>query len=301
MILVVGEALVDVVERSDGSRSEHAGGSPANVAVGLGRLGLDVTLATTIGDDAYGTLIESHLSGSGVTLADGSRRVGLTSSAVAHLAPDGSATYDFEVTWDPGLITAPNGVSAVHTGSIAASLAPGADDVEMLLRELTPSAIVSFDPNIRPPLLPDHEDVARRIERLVGLADVVKVSDEDLAWLSPDEPADTVAERWLEAGPAIVVITRGAEGSTALARSGRINVSTTPTTVVDTVGAGDSYMSGLIAGLEREDLLAAERRDDLGAIAPETLARVTSAASASAAWTVSRPGAEPPSPEAIWP
>ena len=104
MILVVGEALVDVVERSDGSRSEHAGGSPANVAVGLGRLGLDVTLATAIGDDAYGTLIETHLSDSGVTLADGSRRVGLTSSAVAHLAPDGSATYDFEVTWDPGLI-----------------------------------------------------------------------------------------------------------------------------------------------------------------------------------------------------
>ena len=301
MILVVGEALVDVVERSDGSRSEHAGGSPANVAVGLGRLGLDVTLATAIGDDAYGILIESHLSGSGVTLADGSRRVGLTSSAVAHLAPDGSATYDFEVTWDPGLITAPNGVSAVHTGSIAASLAPGADDVEMLLRELAPSAIVSFDPNIRPPLLPDHEDVARRIERLVGLADVVKVSDEDLAWLSPDEPADAVAERWLETGPAIVVITRGAEGSTAFARSGRIDVSTTPTTVVDTVGAGDSYMSGLIAGLEREDLLAVERRDDLGTIAPETLARVASAASASAAWTVSRSGAEPPSPAAIWP
>jgi fructokinase len=192
-------------------------------------------------------------------------------------------------------------VSAVHTGSIAASLAPGADDVEMLLRELAPSAIVSFDPNIRPPLLPDHEDVTRRIERLVGLADVVKVSDEDLAWLSPDQPADTVAQRWLEAGPAVVVVTRGAEGSTAFARSGRIDVSTTPTTVVDTVGAGDSYMSGLIAGLEREGMLAVERRDDLSDIGAKTLARITSAASASAAWTVSRPGAEPPSPEAIWP
>ena len=294
MILVVGEAIVDVVERPDGSRTEHPGGSPANVAVGLGRLGLDVTLATAIGDDAYGAMIESHLDNSGVTLADGSRGPRLTSEAIAHLAPDGSASYDFEVTWDPGLIPVPDGVSAVHTGSIAATLEPGADDVEMLLRELEPTAIVSLDPNIRPPLLPDHDDVARRIERLIGLADVVKVSDEDLAWLSPDEPAEAVAERWLEAGPAIVVITRGTQGSNAFARSGRLDVPAPPTSVVDTVGAGDSYMSGLLAGLHREGLLTGERRSDLHAIDAETLHNVTSVATRSAAWTVGRPGADPP-------
>ena len=297
MILVVGEALVDVVERADGSRTEHAGGSPANVAVGLGRLGLDVTLATSIGDDAYGALIETHLSDAGVTLAEGSRGLGLTSSAIARLAPDGSATYEFDVTWDPGLISAPDDVSAVHTGSIAATLAPGADDVEVLLRELAPQAVVSLDPNIRQQLLPDHEDVARRIDRMVMLADIVKVSDEDLAWLSSDDPAETVAERWLEAGPAVVVITRGAEGSSAFARSGRLDVPATPTTVVDTVGAGDSYMSGLILGLHDRDLLSVERRADLRAIDQETLARVTSGAAASAAWTVSRPGAQSPSRE----
>ena len=301
MILVVGEAIVDVVERSDGSRTEHAGGSPANVAVGLGRLGLDVTLATAIGDDTYGALIESHLRNSGVSLAEGSRRVGLTSSAVAHLAPDGSATYDFEVTWDPGLIPAPDGVDAVHTGSIAATLEPGADDVEMLLRELAPTAIISLDPNIRADLLPDHEEVARRIERLVGLADVIKVSDEDLAWLSPDEPAEAVAERWLGTGSAVVVITRGAEGSTAVARSGHLDVPAPPTTVVDTVGAGDSYMSGLLAGLHRVGLLAGDRRSHLHDIDAATLHRITSVATRSAAWTVSRPGAEPPSPKELWP
>ena len=294
MILVVGEAIVDVVERPDGSRTEHAGGSPANVAVGLARLGLDVTLATAIGDDAYGHLIESHLEDSGVILADGSRRVGLTSSAVAHLAPDGSADYDFEVTWDPGLIPAPDGVSAVHTGSIAATLEPGADDIEMLLRELEPTAIVTLDPNIRPPLLPDHEDVARRIERLIGLADVVKVSDEDLAWLRPDEPAETAAAAWLEAGPAVVIITRGAGGSTAFARSGRLDVPAPPSPVVDTVGAGDAYMSGLLAGLHHEGLLAGDRRRDLHDIDAETLHRVASVATRSAAWTVGRAGAEPP-------
>jgi fructokinase len=301
MILVVGEAIVDVVERPDGSRTEHPGGSPANVAVGLGRLGLDVTLATAIGDDDYGAMIEAHLSDSGVTLADGSRGPRLTSEAIAHLAPDGSASYDFEVTWDPGLIPAPDGVSAVHTGSIAATLEPGADDVEMLLRELEPTAIVSLDPNIRPPLLPDHEEVARRIERLVGLADVVKVSDEDLAWLSPDEPGEAVAERWFEDGAALVVITRGAEGSTAFARSGRLDVPAPPSTVVDTVGAGDSYMSGLLAGLHREGLLTGDRRSELHDIDVETLSEITSVAARSAAWTVCRPGAQSPSREALWP
>ena len=265
-----------------------------NVAVGLGRLGLDVTLATAIGDDTYGALIESHLATAAVTLGAGSREFGLTSCAVAHLASDGSATYDFELTWDPGLIPVPDGVNAVHTGSIAATLAPGADDVEMLLRELAPSAIVSVDPNIRPALLPDHDDVARRVDRLVGLADIVKVSDEDLAWLSPDEPADAVAHRWLEAGPAIVVVTRGGDGSTAFARSGRIDVPAPPTEVVDTVGAGDSYMSGLLFGLHREGLLTGEQRTELYEIDRDALTRVTAVAAQSAAWTVGRAGAQPP-------
>jgi fructokinase len=294
MILVVGEALVDVVERSDGSRTEHAGGSPMNVAVGLGRLGIDVTLATAIGGDTYGALIEAHLAAAAVTLGAGSRGYGLTSSAVAHLAADGSATYDFDLSWDPGLIPVPDGVNAVHTGSIAATLAPGADDVEMLLRELAPSAIVSVDPNIRPALLPDHADAARRVDRLVELADVVKVSDEDLAWLSPDEHAEAVTERWLDAGPAIVVITRGSEGSTAQARSGRLDVPASPATVVDTVGAGDSYMSGLLFGLHQEGLLAGEKRAALHEIDLDALTRVTAVAARSAAWTVGRAGAQPP-------
>jgi fructokinase len=185
-------------------------------------------------------------------------------------------------------------VNAVHTGSIAATLAPGADDVEMLLRELAPSAMVSVDPNIRPALLPDHDDVSRRVDRLVELADVVKVSDEDLAWLCPDEPAETAAGRWLEAGPAIVVVTRGPEGSTALARSGRLNVPASPATVVDTVGAGDSYMSGLLFGLHREGLLTGERRTELHDIGFDALKRVAAIAAKSAAWTVGRAGAQPP-------
>jgi fructokinase len=300
VILVVGEAIVDVVERPDGSRAEHPGGSPANVAVGLARLGLDVTLATSIGADDYGSLIESHLGDAGVELAAGSRGAATTSSAIARIGADGAATYDFDITWDPGTIDVPEGVDVVHTGSIAAALTPGADNVEALVERLAPSAIVSFDPNIRPALLPDREDAIARLERLVAQADVVKVSDEDLAWLRPDEPVDDVVTGWLESGPALVAVTRGETGSSAFARSGRIDVPVKPTTVVDTVGAGDSYMSGLLAGLDREELLTVERRDDLRGIADETLARVTSDAAASAAWTVGRRGAQPPTRTELW-
>ncbi|MGI9085859.1 MAG: carbohydrate kinase family protein [Aeromicrobium sp.] len=291
MILVVGESLVDVVERADGTRTEHAGGSPANVAVGLGRLGLDVTLATSIGDDAHSELIESHLSDAGVALTAGSRTPGRTSSAVAHLGPDGAATYDFDVTWDPGPIETPGDVSAVHTGSIAATLAPGADDVETLVRQLQPTAVVTFDPNIRPALLPDRDEAIRRVDRLVGLADVVKVSDEDLRWLDPDQPVEAVAARWLDIGPSVVAVTRGTDGSTAFARTGRREVSRQSVTVVDTVGAGDAYMSGLIAGLHGEGLLTGAHRTELRDIDQETLGRVATMAATRAAWVVGRAGA----------
>ncbi len=271
MILVVGEAIVDVVERPGGSRTEHPGGSPANVAVGLGRLGLDVVLATSIGDDAFGSLIAAHLIDAGVELGIGSRGPGRTSSAVARLDADGAATYDFDITWDPGAIEIPEAVDVLHTGSIAATLAPGADDVEALVERLAPTAIVSFDPNIRPALLPHRDDTVARVERLIALADVVKVSDEDLAWLSPDEASEDVAARWLESAPALVVVTRGAAGSSAFARAGRVDVPAESGTVVDTVGAGDSFMSGLLAALDREGLLTVRRRDDLRVIDLQTL------------------------------
>jgi fructokinase len=300
MILVVGEAIVDVVERPDGSRAEHPGGSPANVAVGLGRLGLDVVLATSIGTDAFGSLIEAHLLESDVELGIGSRGPGPTSSAVAHLDADGAATYDFDVRWDPGPIDVPDDVDALHTGSIAACLAPGADAVVELAEHLAPTAIVSFDPNIRPAIVADRVDAIARIERLVGLADVVKVSDEDAAWLGPTESIEEMASRWLDAGPAIVVVTRGSAGSTAFARSGRLDVPAVSIDVVDTVGAGDSFMSGLLAGLDRENLLAADRRGALRAIDQESASRVTEVAARSAGWTVGRAGAQPPTRTELW-
>lgn len=292
MLLVVGEALVDVVERPDGTRNEHAGGSPMNVAVGLGRAGLDVTLATTLGDDAYGELIRWHLSESRVRVLDSiSDR---TSSALARLDDHGSATYTFDVAWDPGPID-PGKPLAVHTGSIAAALAPGAAEVEALLDRLRPTSIVTLDPNVRPSMTPDRDVVTSHVERLVALADVVKASDEDLAWLYPGDPLDVAAERWLDAGASVVIVTRGREGSLAWARSGRIEVATPPPVdVVDTVGAGDAYMSGLIVALHREGLLDVTARERLREIDAATVRRLTDLAARSAAIVVARAGAEPP-------
>lgn len=289
MILAAGEALVDVVRRPDGSNTEHAGGSPANVAVGLGRLGLDVTLATSIGDDPHGELIRTHLEAHGVALAN--QPATRTASAVAHLGDDGSASYDFDIAWDPGRIDPPAGVTAVHTGSIGAALTPGAADIEDLVRRLAPTAVVSLDPNVRPALLPDRDEAVARLERLVALADVVKVSDEDLAWMRPGEAVEDVTAEWLAEGPAVVAVTRGSEGSTAFTAAGRLDVPSRPVAVVDTVGAGDSFTAGLVAGLHREGLLTADRRADLRGVDLDTLGRVVTLATERAAWVVGRAGA----------
>lgn len=293
MILVVGEALVDVVEGPDGSRREHAGGSPMNVAVGLGRAGLDVSLATALGDDRYGELVRRHLSDSHVNVL--ASTTDHTASAVARLDGHGSASYEFDISWDPDLVDPPATPDAVHTGSIAATLAPGADAVEALLHRLRPTSIVTFDPNVRPSLTPDRDEVTERVERLVQLADVVKVSDEDLAWLSPGTPFDDVAVRWLEAGASMVVVTRGGKGSVARDRSGRLDMTVAPVNVVDTVGAGDAYMSGLIVALEVEGLLDVTARERLREIDAETTRRLIHTAARSAAIVVGRAGADPPS------
>jgi fructokinase len=164
-----------------------------------------------------------------------------------------------------------------------------------LLRRLRASSIVTFDPNVRPSLTPARAEVADRVERLVRLADVVKVSDEDLAWLCPGIPFDDVAVRWLEAGASMVVVTRGGQGSVARARSGRLELTVAPVDVVDTVGAGDAYMSGLVVALELEDLLDATAREQMRDVDTETMRRLIDTAARSAAIVVGRAGADPPS------
>lgn len=294
--LVVGEALVDVVRRSDGSLAEHPGGSPANVALGLGRLGRGVDLLTWFGADDRGALLRRHLERSQVTVAPGSDSAPRTSVAEATLDDAGAATYTFDVTWEvPAIWTAPpTAPLVVHTGSIAAVLEPGAADVLRILEAHRDSATITYDPNLRPSLMPPAEATRPVVERLVALADVVKVSDEDLAWLEPDEHPLDVARRWADAGPALVVVTRGGQGATALTQGHEVDVAAPPVTVADTVGAGDSFMAGLVDGLWDAGLLGADGRAALRRVDEVTLRSVLSRCAEIAAITVSRPGADPP-------
>jgi fructokinase len=291
-VLVVGEALVDVVRRADGSADESPGGSPANVALTLGRLGHTPTLLTRLGDDERGERVRAWLaeSGVGVVAADAPR----TATATASLDASGAATYEFDLDWALPAAGAGLSASIVHTGSIAALLEPGATDVARLASSLRQRALLTFDPNVRPALLPSREEARARVEAWVAVADLVKASDEDLAWLSPDKDPLETAEAWLASGPAVVVVTLGGGGAAALTREGGVHVDAVRADVVDTVGAGDTFMGALIDGLVQSGYEGGEARSALREISPQSLTRLLERAARAAAITVSRPGADPP-------
>ncbi|WP_371151610.1 carbohydrate kinase family protein [Buchananella felis] len=299
--LVVGEALIDIVE-AQGTSKEIPGGSPANVALTLSRLGHESLLHTWLGDDARGKAIDQHLGASGVRLTPSSFGAERTSTALAKIGSTGAATYVFDVEWAP--VPLPAGAEPpvlVHTGSIAAVLAPGADVVERILADHRATSTITYDPNARPQLMGDAASARLTVERLVALADLVKVSDEDLAWLlgvpmDTAEQVESAARQWLELGPAIVVVTRGKHGALAVAASGAcVQVPANPAVkVLDTVGAGDSFMGGLNSALWREGLLGAENRAALRQVDQTQLASIVELAAAVADITVSRAGANPP-------
>ncbi|MFW2514683.1 carbohydrate kinase family protein [Demequina sp. SO4-13] len=307
--LVIGEALVDVVRRPDGSVETYPGGSPANVAIGLGRLGRDVSLLTRFGRDAHGDMVRAHLEESAVALVEGSADAPRTSVATATLDGTGAADYDFDLTWDIEAAAA-TGVApdVVHTGSIAAVLAPGGDAVLRILESMRERATVTYDPNARPALMGDASTALAAIERVVALADVVKASDEDLAWLltaraapSPGthttqaERIEALARDWAARGPALVVVTKGGDGATAYLNDGHhVSVEAPRVDVADTVGAGDSFMSGLIDGLWEAGLLGSDHREELHHIDDATIAGVLERCARIGAITVSRAGANPP-------
>lgn len=249
--LVIGEALIDAVTTAEGALEEHVGGSPANVAFGLAALDHEVALATWLATDDHGNRIAEHCRERRVELTAGSQGAPFTSVAHASLDATGAATYRFDLEWQLAAVPGLAGFGHVHTGSIAAVLEPGGSAVRDTLRMARATATISYDPNARPTLMGDPSRARRTIEECVALADVVKVSDEDLAWLRPGEPVDDVVAEWAELGPPLVVVTRGAQGAQVrLTRTGETHrAPAPPVTVVDSVGAGDSFMAGLVSGL----------------------------------------------------
>ena len=303
LVAVVGEALVDLVPAGAPELYRAVpGGSPANVAVGLSRLGVPTRMLARIGADHFGAAIRRHLDANGVDLTCAVPAEEPTSLAIVALDDDGSPDYDFRVDgtadwqWTSDeLAGALDGVAALHCGSVAMTTPPGDEVLGRLARDARRTATVTYDPNCRPLLMGPPGTVRSRVEALVATADVVKVSEEDLRWLAPAVLPEHTVQTWLELGPALVVLTLGPRGALAVgAGSGTVHVPGRPVVVADTVGAGDSFMAALIWGLHRRGLLGADRRAALRELDAEAVAAVVESAVRASALTCGRVGADPP-------
>lgn len=292
-VAVIGEALIDVMVGADGVELRRPGGSPMNVSFGLARMGVPTRLITSIGDDGDGHQIVAHLQSAGVKLDAASVVPGaVTSTASAVVGRDGSPSYSFDLSWDlPAESRLPAEYGVIHTGSIAAVLSPGADRTLELFRSARGEAIRSFDPNIRPSITPDRDMVRARVEQFIACTDVLKLSDEDAAWLQPDKDEAAVVDWALGLGVKFFVMTRGARGCTVVTPSQQIVQGAVPTRVADTIGAGDAFMSALLAGLSRWGLLDLLRHDG---ISESDLSRLAALAARAASLAVAQVGAQPP-------
>lgn len=322
MITVAGEAVIDLVDEGGGLYRAHPGGSAANAAVGLARLGVPCSILARLSTDALGGQLASHLAGNGVSLRDAVRAAEPTTLALASLDEAGRAAYSFyfqgTADWQwrrdelPGAL-APD-VTALHAGSMTLALAPGARAVEDLLaaERARGRVTISIDPNIRPHIAAGRADEVARVERQIRLAHIVKASEEDTDWLYPGLGYESVARAWQQLGPDLVVITLGARGAYALAPDGtQVRRPARPVVVADTVGAGDAFCAGLLDALWRRGLLgcangpsapddAAENAGGaggvmpLGRIAAGDITEVVDWAVLAATVTCERPGADPP-------
>lgn len=297
MIVVCGEALIDLISRN--GRSEPvAGGGPFNTAVALGRLGVPVGFLTALSTDRYGRLLLRTLEESAVSLDYVVRTDAPTTLAVAHVADDGNAEYTFytegtayaELRPD-ALPSLADDVSALHVGTLALATDPPRSAYEALIERESPRRVVVLDPNVRPTLCGDPDAYRARFERWVGLAHVVKLSEHDAAWLYPGVTPTDVCERLVELGAPLAVMTRGPDGAIARTSSHAAAVRPAPVAVIDTVGAGDAFGAGLLRRLWESGRL---ERDRVGDLDEQELTDVVSFAVAVASLQCERKGSSPP-------
>lgn len=303
MIVVAGEALIDLAPR-DGLLLPLAGGSPYNVAVGLGRLGRETHYLGGLSADAFGEMMAERLAADGVDLSLASRFERPSTLAVVHLDDEGRATYGFYLDGTAAasidgahLPALPEGAALhVSLGAIGFAHEPTGHALAALLRREAGTRLTSLDPNVRPLVFEQAGGVAPYaglVDEVVAGLDMVKVSDEDLEQLHPDlEGWHAVARRWADAGPALVVVTRGPDGAVALTADGReVSVPGERVEVVDTVGAGDAFTSGLLGWLDREGVTD---RAALAALDDDALRSALTYARRVAAITCTRAGSDPP-------
>lgn len=298
MIVVGGEALVDLVD-DGGSRRAVAGGGPFNTAVALGRLDVDVAFLGAVSRDSYGQILTQLLVDAGVDTSLERRSDLPTPRATVHRGDNGRNSYTFSLaetafTDFPAeqLPSLPDSTWAIHVGTLALAIDPPAAAYEALLDREAGRRRIILDPNVRPAIFGDGDAYRRRFERLARLADIVKLSDDDAAWIYPGRPLADVLELILGIGPRLVALTCGPGGAVARSRVASVQVPGMPVRVVDTVGAGDSFGAALVAALLDERALgpgAARELDE------DVLRRAVTYAVAASAVTCTRTGAVPPS------
>jgi fructokinase len=278
----------------------HPGGSPLNVAVGLARLDHETSMMARLSGDTFGRVLRRHADHNRVDLRAAPSAVEPTTLAVVSLDDEGRASYDFylDATADwqwsaEELARLPEETTILHTGSLASWTTPGGELIAGLVRRVRASGdiILSYDPNVRPRLLGTPERGQALVERSVAAAHVVKASDEDLSWLYPDKWPATVAADWLKLGAALVVVTQGAQGATAYTEHTRPVQRAAPViTLVDTVGAGDAFTSGLLSALDDLHVDVS----GLASLGEPELADIVDHAILVSALTCERAGADPP-------
>ncbi len=297
MIVVGGEALVDLVE-DRGLLRPVPGGGPFNTAIALGRLGVPVAFLGTLSHDDYGSLLARLLIDDGVDMSLVRWSDAPTPLAVVHRQADGGNTYTFYLTGTSftdlpveAVPALPECIRAIHVGTLGLAVDPPAAAYEGLLEREVGRRTIVLDPNVRPAVFGDQASYRIRFERLAGLANVVKLSDDDASWIYPGlEPAD-VLERVLALGPRLVAITMGTGGAIAASAEGSACVPAVPVTVADTVGAGDSFGAALLAALLERDALELDATRPLD---DSLLAEAVAYAVNAAAITCTRTGAVPP-------
>lgn len=320
MIVVCGEALIDMIPGRRGPTSlpraepvatsvpaggwatdsyvPAPGGSPFNLAIGLARLGTPVSFLSRLSRDRYGELLLNTLLTEGVDARFLIHGPEPTTLAFVQGEPGQEPQFRFsEQGADRNLTPAdlpeafPAEVLGMHFGSISLVLEPVASTLEACMAREKGRRLISLDPNVRPALIRDRAAYRRRLEGWLHSTDLAKVSRADLGWLYPGERCESVARRWLELGPALVVVTCGGDGCSGFSRSLALNIPAVPVEVVDTVGAGDSFTAGLLAWLCQHGALAPWR---LGALSETELGAALGYAATAAALTCARAGADPP-------
>jgi fructokinase len=313
-MLVAGECLVDLAPATAPATASPAGGrpfaampggSPANVAVGLARLGVPTAFAGRLSRRGFGPWLRQHLTANGVDVTPSVDASQPPTLAVVSLDELGRASYTFygpetaDWQWADDELPRDPGVAAVHTGSLAATLDPGASVLGRWLATLRSAGevLISFDPNVRLWLVDDLGAYRRRLEEIVSNAHIVKASDEDIAAVYPGTDPAVVVDRWLAAGTSLVLVTEGGHGAYAAhSNGGRARCAPPRVAVVDTIGAGDSFTAGLLAYLAQEDLLTPAGTAGLSSAQIEAALQQAVAAGA---LTCTRAGADPPNREQL--